>query len=113
MNQAIRTTRLEVPVDADGLPIFAVVEAGEIKTFIRSTRLDVPVTEDENGNKIPMVAVKNANTNINLEDYYTKDETEDFVINYIQNMLVCYPDYETALEASEESPTKVILYPEP
>jgi hypothetical protein len=53
----IRTTRLEVPVDENGIPIFAAIEAGEVTKYIRSTRLEVPVTEDINGNKIPVVAV--------------------------------------------------------
>ncbi|MDR2754661.1 MAG: hypothetical protein LBC20_03050, partial [Planctomycetaceae bacterium] len=67
MSNPIRTTRLEVPVDANGIPIFAAVEAGEIKKYIRSTRLYVPVTEDINGNKIPVVAVAGGmNTTLEL-----------------------------------------------
>ncbi|MDR2705109.1 MAG: hypothetical protein LBC02_04950 [Planctomycetaceae bacterium] len=61
MADSIRSIRLEVPVDENGIPVFVGIEAGEIKNFIRSTQLYVPVTEDENGNKIPVVAVKNAN----------------------------------------------------
>jgi hypothetical protein len=57
MPDPIRTTRLDVPVDENGLPIFVAIEAGEITRYIRSTRLEVPVTEDLNGNKIPVVAV--------------------------------------------------------
>jgi hypothetical protein len=57
MTEPIRTTRLEVPVDANGLPIFAAVEASEIKSYVRLTRLYIPVTEDMNGNKIPVVAL--------------------------------------------------------
>jgi hypothetical protein len=57
MPDPIRTTRLDVPVDENGLPIFVAIEAGEITRYIRSTRLEVPVTEDENGNKIPVVAL--------------------------------------------------------
>jgi hypothetical protein len=57
MSEPIRTTRLEVPMDANGLPVVAAIEAGEITGYVRSTRLYVPVTEDINGNKIPVVAV--------------------------------------------------------
>lgn len=67
MPDPIRTTRLEVPVDENGLPIFAAIEAGEIKKYIRSTRLDVPVTEDINGNKIPVVAVAGGLNNATFE----------------------------------------------
>jgi hypothetical protein len=74
MTDPIRTTRLEVPVDENGIPLFAAIEAGEIKKYIRSTRLEVPVTEDINGNKIPVVAVAGGLNNANFELFTLVEE---------------------------------------
>ena len=58
--ELIRTSRLRVPVDADGVPLITTVAAsGAVQKTVRSTELYQPVMDDGNGNKIPVFAVLN------------------------------------------------------
>lgn len=57
-DDTIRTTMLDIPVDADGVPVLMAVDSdSEIVDRIRSWRLYVPVVDDGSGNKIPIVRI--------------------------------------------------------
>ena len=66
MTKPIRSTRLEVPVDASGVPIMAAASGdGNIAKTVRSYRLDWPV----DGNGMPLVNVQGVGNGSGTSDH--------------------------------------------